>query len=612
MLAVHLILVFLMFKAIGSGEESRSLYIQDGLLDTATRKGEIEVTVERCTGELSNKTVYRIHSSKKVWGIVKLWRRLIDACVAAFRSVAGIVALPPSSYDFKVTVPRTGDPSDRQVLAIAISQMLSDASATHGNPLLEETLPDGTQVGAALAEECERLAEAPNRHAKEKLGGVVEAVLGELYDPAYVSDLVDQYGELEAELVDHSDDFLRYISRRGLDIQPFLASLDAAERERYGKMIADVLMFTCLHSVQEREETAYLSLFSMEGALRILNTLKADVELHPVLQGVADLESYNELNIPQKILTLSTLRAAPPGTERTILQNPVYIKMREAEALMSFLYTVPTASEQYWLNTCAAAAFNQKLMLNVSAIPALLVIEEELVARARRKCASLTDEQREEVIFKSALGFGGTARGDYVTRRIDRVEREFQEARREFLSKDPVSEADVAVLLEGWNHQMQMLSAVIDVENPVYLSKKLIKGQWLLSAVLSAVPGVIAGVAGRYPAPLTRHEGIDVDRLEIVFGEVLGAGNVVSSSAAHLQVIYDLVADGGKPYRRDVVDLWHRLLEKGGSRFGTSGHSLFLRAVTVGGERQFALTDPKGSTYSFHTIDELPGLLKRL
>jgi hypothetical protein len=459
--------------------------------------------------------------------------------------------------------------------------------------------------------------------AQENFSRIAKNILGPLYNEVeeHIQTQFNQYASTGVLLEDYSDAFFgflnQFLENHGLsieNIQDLITTCEEPKRTNMLKFITDLFLFTCVHSSKKQPHPSYLSLFSFEERKEILRKfiLKDSVEVFDSLK----FEQYNEMNVPQKILTLFSLKMArDPGTSSAV-HSRIYISLIQSDRLMSILHETNVMCEQYWLNTCTSASFNQELLIKITSIPLLFSIEKDSIDKIHEQLYLLPKEEYNAIIFQNALGRGGVKKGEYILSTINELISKLRVLEQKLIVKinnNTLEAKDISKAMKTWNKHMQIISGLLDITTqPAYLSKKIVKGHWALSGALLLVPGVV-GSLFKSPKPVDRIEEPNYDGFIRLMR--ISLSRSFHSMLPSLTEAYEVARSSDELTMAQIDQTWEDIFNHGGSLFETEGHfsvshSLYIRAVQIDGKKFFALTEPKVSSYKLYPYEDLEKLLK--
>lgn len=278
------------------------------------------------------------------------------------------------------------------------------------------------------------------------------------------------------------------------------------------------------------------------------------------------------------------------AARRQLEDDEFFQALVASPALSDVLMASSGADEQQFLNTCAASAVNQQVLGQVSTLAGLLLVGRTIADRVEGRAHGAGAQQTERKMF----GKKRTMQ-ELAVKRVTEARREFdaiQTQALQIVTSGGKPLAGLVALTRRWSRQMQKLAGVLDLSGgtssvPV-LSKKVVPEAWLASAVLSTASVVV-------PADRTmrRREAIDQD---VLVGEVGKVVDLPTTAQADRKLTPSLTGPGADA---NLESFWHKVFSAGGAMFNTASHSLYVKAIKRGGERIFAVGDPKGSRYDY-------------
>jgi hypothetical protein len=423
-----------------------------------------------------------------------------------------------------------------------------------------------------------------------------------------LGDLVKVAGQ--GTLEDYTDEVLG-----NDDVKRSLVSIakktKATESSRVVAMVNDALLFTSLVPAQEERHrqkrtfgaTAVYDRRAVEVmSLDRLIALLQDVSLAAGLKGdvFTDADSVKGIRykkadtLAARMATLSLVnmkQAARQGLQ----DDPFFQALLKSPALGDFMMASSGADEQVFLNTCATSAVSQQVLGQVTTLAGLLLvgrnIADRVEAQAQGEGANLDQTERKRFKEKRTIR-------DLATTRVAEARAEFRAVQTEAQDIATSGRHDVGALkalTKRWSRQVQKLAGVIDLSGgtssvPV-LSKKVVPDAWMASAALSTL-----SVAVPVDRTMRRGEATDQDKVLAAVGDVVQLPTTDSPNRKLKPLLTGSQADA------NIGTFWEKVFAGGGCMFDAPGHSLYVKAIKRGGERTFAIGDPKNSRYDYRSV----------
>jgi hypothetical protein len=404
------------------------------------------------------------------------------------------------------------------------------------------------------------------------------------------------------------------------DVQRSLRSIakktPANGSARLVAMVNDAVLFASLVPAREqrhRQKRTFgaTSVYDRRAvevlSLDRLVTLLRDVSLAAGLKGdvFTDADSLKGIRykkadrLAARMATLSLVNMKEAARQE--LQDDAFFQsLLRSPALADFMMASSGADEQVFLNTCATSAVSQQVLGQVTTLAGLLLvgrnIADRVEAQAQGAGANLDQTETKRFTEKRSMR-------DLATTRVAEARAEFRDLQTEAQDIATSGRHDIGALkalTRRWSRQVQKLAGVIDLSGgtssvPV-LSKKAVPDAWMASAALSTLSVVV-------PADRTMRRTEATDQ-----GKVLEAvGDVVDLPSTDLPDRKLKPRLTGAQADANIATFWEKVFAAGGCLFNTPGHSLYVKAITRGGERTFAIGDPKGSRYEYKSVASFAG-----
>lgn len=430
---------------------------------------------------------------------------------------------------------------------------------------------------------------------------LAQKFLGPAFNQAYLQHSFYELVELGDFYEDCTERFLAFASETKIDITQ-LEPLNENQR----KMLGDIFVLVCLQPTQKvSHDPPKINQIAPFNFLDVAFLLKSRVHLERFTKQI-DMENYPKYSISQKIFAFNSakvdLKQAQP-----LYKTPLYQSVLKHVNLNRLLFqNMSSAHTQVYLNTCAAASVNQELLLKINSIPALLGIAHKIQAEVQAKVDKLTPKEADEMIFKNALGLGGVKRKAHLEKQLKKVDKLLKEAEEHIHallnSGKPLTSANLEHFFNRWNRATQILASIYDPHKITYLSKKPIQENWLVSLLLMLLPGIFMGLFGNYPLAERRH-GVETQHVSEL--EKLSTyPNPWRLELSHTQFDKHLSQAG-------VEKLWETFFAQGGSGLHLGSHRVFVRAITLEGEKRFVLFEPKGIKSYIYNFEDFQKFLKK-
>ncbi|MCB1119669.1 MAG: hypothetical protein KDK65_06895, partial [Chlamydiia bacterium] len=277
-----------------------------------------------------------------------------------------------------------------------------------------------------------------------------------------------------------------------------------------------------------------------------------------------------------------------------------------------------------------------------STLPSLIHITERLIEAAQNRLEGMPEEKKQQKIFQSALGFGGTTVEAHYEKEISEAKEQLEKMEKTFMAlidqlqeahmKTPPDELEydysayyqleqtknvifieMQTLTEQINDRMQRLLTLQSDNTPAYLSYKPISGQWGLSAAVMLIPGTVMGIVGSYPSPQQRLQpAMSRESFEAV-NDLLK-----QHSSLHLPPVHSSkhLLDAAKEAKEQklttemTTKLWDDIYSLGAVRLTQQFHSLMISATSIDGQKLFVVCDPKGRNFDLYDHKSIGSLLK--
>ncbi len=393
-------------------------------------------------------------------------------------------------------------------------------------------------------------------------------------------------------------------------VQPGLSRVPAAARSAVVSLVNDLLVAASLVPAREApvRRAGALSLVSHHDLRTIVPVAAGplQVTLHRIAAALgrgknpldeaplAGIGYHPQQPLAQRLARLALLNLSQ-GARDQLAADPLFTALLASPLLAEALFAASGAEQQFFLNTCAAAAINQEVLERVPTIAGLLSVGRRVVelieAEHARGGPALALPDRGDL---GRLRRGRTI-GQTLRSRIDRATTEFNAitAHAHALLAQPTPDPAAArqrlqQLTLRWSKAMQKLSGVVSpgqtdagLSDVPVLTRMLIPGAWTASTWLAAPLGL-----DRFRR---RHAGIPADD----YREAIGAQLASPPLLPTVELAASLTDD------RRRAQFWRNVLRAGGILAAAPGHLLRLRAVRRDSRRVFALGDPLHANYEY-------------
>ncbi len=238
--------------------------------------------------------------------------------------------------------------------------------------------------------------------------------------------------------------------------------------------------------------------------LKLLATGRAEPSLW-TLVACAYAEDAIPRTFPARVLLLSLCQYSF-ALRRRIQSDPLWTHMLSLPPaqLGPWLFACSSHMEQYFLNTCKTAAYNQSLVAHAPSIVVLLNLTE-----------MVCEQLREERGGPEYLYFGWRcALPQEVRVQVTQFERMLTELRasvsaqlRHTDTTTPLLLSNAFSLTQDWNYALQRMSQFFLQQRPIYLTAKPIPDDWETSAKLMSLLSALALPIPGMPPLTTRTRG---------------------------------------------------------------------------------------------------------
>lgn len=436
-------------------------------------------------------------------------------------------------------------------------------------------------------------------------------------DTNSINQKLDKLSEIDC----HFEDYSSFIDS---DVKKLLTELDSKlssdhytddQRKFFLELVNDMVLFTYLKPARileinnkniYYESINVLSIKDLKRSLwQILNQKVIDLSKSDMLCHI-NVEEYTSMSLKERMATLSISKLNIDF--RSDLENsPIFRKILKNSNLEEFLFA--GSDEQLYINTCSAATYNQELKTNLSNIEGLILIAEKLANFIEFDLSQLNDNIKKQEAF--TYFFTSYTKEEYAQKRLGQVRKDLNEIKNKLNTLSQLEDANprkirgaLKKLERDLSRQMQRLSSVIDPEFPIYLTYKPIKNQWLLSAILMAIPSLLSSFLPNKPFFTKRIDGINredlYDKFPLLINNEKNYINFNITKALSKLKQQD-------PERKEIIkEVWLKVMETGGKIAGRgSMHSIFIKAIIdEKGEQAFLIGDPKEDTYRKLNFEE--------
>lgn len=403
---------------------------------------------------------------------------------------------------------------------------------------------------------------------------------------------------------------------------------DPGEASFLKNLVTDLLVSTYLIPAREsvKSKSALyrnaIQIFTPNSLLPLLKTLSYKVETkapikfseihqlaHFESQGIT-IDTYATLSHGKKMLLFS-LANIVPRARGEILSDPLFKKIQNSRHLIDWMLASSGSLEQTYITTCYAAAFGQDVISKIPTVVGLLLVGKYL-GDGITTCLECRGRARMR-IYESQIAFPvwwkkDPTKREYVTQRLTKIQGELEQIRQKaekILQEEgegtPAKEMQKRrrELTEQWNQNFQRLAAIANPDGDiVVLTKKPIKDQWALSAVLMFFVSLFSFLVPGTATFGSRLRGVDLPAMHKDLEKVGGKLDITPLSKESVFA------------KKEA--LWEQLFSEGGAIFTGATHSNYLKAVVRGGKKVFLLGDPKESCYQILSFEKMDALIKKM
>jgi hypothetical protein len=489
----------------------------------------------------------------------------------------------------------------------------TDVAGTRPNPDAARESPQAAPVQAPSA--ADRSQAGPVPDAGRGLGQSVRALhprrpFVDLYqrhvpqalqaDKGYVETRVEQIYQLSRLWVeDYSVDVLTHPK-----VGPALSGLEHRLRPDAAptivKRLCDMLLFTSLVATGPSSGRS-IHVLTPDSLVREIEVLSpaGDVQSRSTDSASEKARDDPRHALLQEMLKVNLLSL--DGDLRGRVEGSALFKLIAASNVIDVILFASTSSEeQHYLSTCTVAAYDQEILAKIGSLASLVVVGRAVAQRLHGDLGVKRAGLENQAALQGANLF------QHATDQIRASELDFDDIETEAATLVTGSVRDVAkyaALIARWGKAMQRISAVVNVpvegekegiEAVSILSRKIVPGQWVVSALLMAAPVLArAGGSGEFVAYMEgRMRPPNVGE----YGRTLRQAGVRASRWDE----HDNPVPGQKSkaeWLGAIDKLWSEVFFRGSLAFSIPGHALAMKATKMGGEPRFLLNDPKGSTY---------------
>jgi hypothetical protein len=320
-------------------------------------------------------------------------------------------------------------------------------------------------------------------------------------------------------LEDYSEDLLFsytpvLLQMERLNVQlTSLRELSAEDRIGIANLVLDLLHTTCLvpaaYQFVPGKHDVHLH-FDYQGevrrnwihalpsdllcdALQELRLLAVDVRevKHSFLWSHLEWDAYQRMSVPQRLAQLSLINLMKSPVRSAMMQDPLVQRVTQSAQLIKWMQCCSNMDEQYWLNTCEAAARNNMLCSRMCTVAHCLVLTRLTCEQLRHTGPRLpTDKPWTSTLWGCCCPVRSVAK--HFDQLLARVTGHLDEitARAHALLDVQCQDGQLLhQLVLDWNRVVQELASIFYPQEPVVLTRKLFRFVCVCVCVLETRQG---------------------------------------------------------------------------------------------------------------------------